>query len=119
MKNYLHYIILSFFLSIPTFAWSDTVPIEGEWTEDDLRSTGSVPFIVEKEGNTLYICSNKRVEDVLIRIVSMEGHVFYENVHIFFANETIVVPLNNLPTGNFAIDFFHESGCLSGEFSNL
>lgn len=66
MKKHLHYIALLLFLFIPTFVWSDTVPIQGDWTQGDLRSAGSIPFIVEKENNTLHILSRKHVENVLI-----------------------------------------------------
>lgn len=118
MKKHLHYIALLLFLFIPTFVWSDTVPIQGDWTQGDLRSAGSIPFIVEKENNTLHILSRKHMENVLIQIVSFEGVVFYEERHTLLNNENISITLNNLPEGNYTIDFFHINGFLSGKFSN-
>lgn len=118
MKKHLHYIALLLFLFIPTFVWSDTVPIQGDWTQGDLRSAGSIPFIVEKENNTLHILSRKHVENVLIQIVSFEGVVFYEGLFSFPTNEVITIPLNDLPKGVFIIEISHLNGYLSGEFIN-
>lgn len=116
MKNKLYYILLLLFFTIPTLMWGDTVPLEGEWSESDLRSASPVPFIVEKENTTLYIFSSKKVEDVSVRITSSEGSVLYDEIHTLFANETIMIPLNDFPVGSYILEFSHGNGYLSGEF---
>ena len=119
MKKHLHYIALLLFLFIPTFVWSDTVPIQGDWTQGDLRSAGSIPFIVEKENNTLHILSRKHMENVLIQIESMDGTVYHEEAYTFSANETIIIALNDLLIESYILKLSHGNGYLSGEFNNL
>lgn len=117
MKNYMKYLLLLFFFA-PISIWADTVPIEGRWDESDLRSVSPVPFTVEKEGNTLYIFSNKQVENVLIRIVSADGVVFYEDTKTFSATQNVSLSLTGFPEGMYTIEFLHQYGYLSGEFVN-
>ena len=118
MKNALYYLCLLLFLSISTFVWSDTVPIEGDWTQGDLRSLSSIPFTVEQEENTLFIYSDKAIDNVYIRIVSVEGVTYNENVYSFSTNETISISLDGLSEGDCLIEISHRNGYLSGEFVN-
>ena len=92
--------------------------MEGTWSEKGLRSLSSIPFTVEQEENTLFIYSDKAIDNVYIRIVSAEGIAYNENVYSFSTNETISISLNGLPEGDCLIEISHRNGYLSGEFVN-
>lgn len=94
----------------------DTIPMEGTWSEKDLRSFSPLPFTVEKEGGTLYIYSEKDIDDVYICIISAERTIYYENVCNFFSSGAITLSLNNFSTEIYYIEILHKNGRAIGRF---
>jgi Protein of unknown function (DUF3244). len=113
-----HYYYILFLLSFSLSIFGDTILIEGTWSEKGLHSFSPIPFTIEKEGNSLYIYSNRVISDLQKQIVSIEGTVYHEDLCTFSAFETTTLPLNDLPTGNYFVNIFHRNGYLSGEFVN-
>lgn len=118
MKKSLSYIVLFVFLFIPTLVLGDTVPIEGSWTQGDLRSLPAVPFTIEKEKSALSVCSNNSIEEVCIRVMSVNGEVYFSEIYDFSRYESISISLVDLPVGKYLIEISHLNGHLWGRFIN-
>lgn len=95
---------------------ADTVPLDGNWNGDDVRSLSATPFFVKKEGNTLYVYSCMRVENVIVRIVSSSGTVFLEETSAFYPSDCMSLSLDGLEEGEYRIELSHTHGSLIGFF---
>lgn len=114
MKHfYLLFILFCFIVSSQKIS-ADSIPLKGEWSEKGLRSSFSIPFFVEKEANTLYIYSSKKIEDVTVRVKSTTGIVLYEGIYTFLPFDWICLSIDELSKENCVIELIHVNGILSG-----
>lgn len=114
--RYFYFLLFSLCtLTYSQTVFADSVPLKGDWIEDDLRSFIPIPFSVEKEGKVLYISSYKTAEDVNVRIVSVTGEVYYEGVYTFFSSDCICLPLDDLSGGEYVIEIISKKRILKGE----
>lgn len=115
-----HYYCILFFLLISSISvFGDTIPLEGTWSEKDLRSAGLIPFTVEKESNVLFIYSEEAVTDIQIGVISENGDILYDALHSFSTSETVIIFLGNLPKGRCFVSLSGKNGGGIGEFVNI
>lgn len=73
---------------------------KNEWVDKNNRS---ISLYINIEGNNLYIHSNKQYDHVNIQVVDANGILIYADLINIPAEESLVIPLSDLPEGNYQV----------------
>lgn len=98
------------------FAFCDTIPTKGEWSEQDFRSVVPAPPTASIEGKVLTINFIDPLTDLTVKVTNNEtGQVVYEECISVSTPQSHSVVLN-ADNGNYTLSFTHVLGYLTGEF---
>ena len=116
-----HLISTLFFIVCGIFctqlAFCDTIPIKGEWSEQDFRSVVPAPPPASIEGNVLTVNFVNPLADLTVKVTDNKtGKVVYEECISASAPQSKSVILN-AENGDYTLSFTHELGYLTGEFA--
>ena len=99
------------------FVFCDTIPIKGQWSEEDIRSFIPAPPTASIEGKVLTINFATPLADLTVKVTNNEtGQVVYEECISAFTPQSYSVVLN-ADNGNYTLSFTHALGYLTGEFA--
>lgn len=73
---------------------------KNEWVDKNNRS---ISLYINIEGNNLYIHSDKQYDHVNIQVVDANGILIYADLINIPAEESLVIPLSDLPEGNYQV----------------
>lgn len=94
---------------------AENIPVNQNWKGDSDRSLSAVPTI-SKEGNTLFIFSEKTLEGVYIAVTTTNGHVVYDETATVSAGVAYPVSIDDLPRGTYYITLTQGTNYLYGLF---
>lgn len=95
---------------------AENIPVNKNWKEDTDRSLPAIPTI-SKEGNTLFIYSEKTLEGAYIAVTTTDWRVVYEETATVSAGVDYPVSIDDLPRGTYYITLMQGTNYLYGLFT--
>lgn len=92
--------ILSFLIIVTTCISVKVKADEATWRPEDKRS---ISLFVSMEENELHIYSDNQWDNVSIQMLDVNGIVFYLDHTAIGGGEATVIPLPDLPEGNYQV----------------
>ena len=107
------YLVLALF---GTVAYAENIPVKDNWANEvDNRSLSSCPTLI-KEGNTLFILSDKVLDNLSIIITSEDGRQICLELTNVTVDMEYVIPVDMLPAGNYYITVMQGMNYVIGYF---
>lgn len=98
------------------FAFCDTIPTKGEWSEQDFRSVVPAPPAASIEGKVLTVNFVNPLANLTVKVAdSKTGQVIYEECISASSPQSHSVILN-AENGDYTLSFSHQLGYLTGNF---
>lgn len=99
MKKFIT-ILLATIVSVAFFSIDAKAEKEHIWHDKKDRS---ISLYINIEGNDLYIHSDKQYNHINIQVVDANGIIIYADLINIPAEESLVIPLSDLPEGNYQV----------------
>lgn len=97
-------------------AYAENIPVNNKWREElGERSLSSCPTLI-KEGSTLFILSDKVLENLSIAITSEDGRQVYLELYNVTVDTEYIIPIDLLPAGNYCITVMQGANYVIGYF---
>lgn len=97
-------------------AYAENILVKDNWENSvDNRSLSSCPTLI-KEENTLFVLSDKVLENLSIAITSEDGRQVYLELYNVTVDAEYVIPIDLLPAGNYCITVMQGANYVIGYF---
>lgn len=120
--NYLKLLLLFISFSLPSFIYAENekveIPTEDKWGEkaDGDRSLSNSPSLF-KDANSVYVYSEKQLDNLIIGITDMQGNTFHYEVTTVPAGTYYAISIESLPAGQYYFCIYQGSNYTIGLFT--
>lgn len=121
MKYLFSLLFFSFTLLFPLSVLAETKekvpPVQNDWDkgEDGDRTLSSTPSLL-RDVNSVYVYSEKQLDNLTIGITDMQGNVYYEEVTTVPAGIYYAISIESLPVGQYYFCIYQGSNYVIGIF---
>ncbi|WP_455665593.1 DUF3244 domain-containing protein [Phocaeicola sp.] len=99
-----------------TVAYAENIPVKNKWREElGERSLSSCPSLI-KEGSTLFILSDRVLDNLSIAITTEDGQQICLELTDVTVDMEYVLPVDMLPVGNYYITVMQGMNYVIGYF---
>ena len=123
MKFKIIYLLLCLF-TLPLYVLAkdnkkeDIPPVQDCWNNekaDGDRSLSNSPSLF-KDANSVYVYSEKQLDNLTIGITDMQGNVYYQEVTNIPAGMYYAISIESLPVGQYYLCIYQGSNYVIGTF---
>lgn len=123
MKFKIIYLLLCLF-TLPLYVLAkdnkkeDVPPVQDCWNNDKAdgdRSLSNSPSLF-KDANSVYVYSEKQLDNLTIGITDMQGNVYYQEVTNIPAGMYYAISIESLPVGQYYLCIYQGSNYVIGTF---
>ena len=113
-------LLISFSFSSSTYAENEKIeiPTEDKWGEkaDGDRSLSNSPSLL-KDANSVYIYSEKQLNNLSIGIIDMQGNMYHQEMTTIQSGVYYAISIESLPAGQYNFCIYQGSNYIIGFFN--